>query len=427
MNEMEAAFRALLDLLPECACGTAPLCSAAGYFDVSAAEIRRAAELLPENHDYQYKGVRLLLALCIEEFADSFREDSPPLWEVTVPAPPVLVYSLQEARQDLRFCSSAFFAQIVLRGLLLHREPVSLFGCAKKRCGLNLMREKLFTEPPGRRPEGLLQFGVLCDECVKTGELPGMGSAAVHSLVLPKGADRGYSTAKAEGFLSELQAVFQAELSGNVTAHAASLYGRLLRAEQRIEAQLKKEGKTLSGNSLALAQTVQLLSARRIGRMIEALEILAGELEAAEKGPCLEKICCFYIPFLQPEICTAFRRGGAALVGGTAFSKGKTAAWGYTLPQMTAAWYSSMAVRGTAEEECAYAAAEVREWGSRCYLTGSFRFDRWLGALAPMQRKLMKERYGIDTVVLPADFWSESITGGLETRIESLCSRLLEK
>lgn len=80
---------------------------------------------------------------------------------------------------------------MLLRGLLLSRAPLDMTSCSKRRCGLNKMRGRLFLDPPGgSAPELLLEFGVLCDECAKTGEglLPA-GSRVC--AVLPKRGAQG--------------------------------------------------------------------------------------------------------------------------------------------------------------------------------------------------------------------------------------------
>ena len=55
------------------------------------------------------------------------------------------------------------------------------------------------------------------------------------------------------------------------------------------------------------------------------------------------------------------------------------------------------------------------------YLTGFFGFDRRLGAVVPLQRKILKEQYGIQTLLLDTDFWCENaMFGNPEDRIDQL-------
>ncbi|MFR5780553.1 MAG: hypothetical protein ACLUEK_01240 [Oscillospiraceae bacterium] len=59
-ENLEAACAGLLSLLPESCCRAEALAAACAHYGVSAAGVRRAAEL-PEHYELQYRGVGLLL------------------------------------------------------------------------------------------------------------------------------------------------------------------------------------------------------------------------------------------------------------------------------------------------------------------------------------------------------------------------------
>lgn len=422
---MNAAFESFLSLLPECNCSRAGLRRAAEYFEITPNDILAAAGALPENHDLKYRGVRLLISACLEEFASLFENEKRELCEVTVPAPPILIYALQEANPEVHFTSGAFFCQFVLRGLFLHREPIDLTSCSKRCCGLNKLRQRLFLEPPIKCPERLLQFGVLCDECVKASESL-CGTTKQLSLTFPKQCrfDSGFATKKAEEFISQLCLYFGTEILPEHKKAAFSMYGRLMKAENRLsELIARNDGTALKGNSLALAQSVQLMSADRVGAMVESLKTLISELEhEPPTKKAAQRIYCFFIPLLQPEIDSRFRENGVELVGGAAFIQGRVSP-GFDLPYMLAAWLEAMSIRRSTKEECAAIAQNMQLYGCKTYMTGAFGFDRWLGAAVPLQRRILKEEHGINTVLLDVDFWSEScMFGSFESRIDGICA-----
>ena len=66
-ENLEAACAGLLSLLPESCCRAEALAAACAHYGVSAAGVRRAAELLPEHYELQYRGVRLLLGEYLRE------------------------------------------------------------------------------------------------------------------------------------------------------------------------------------------------------------------------------------------------------------------------------------------------------------------------------------------------------------------------
>lgn len=417
---MEKAFRELCALLPECTADIAALCRGAEYFELDESAVRRAAALLPQHHALNYKGVRMLLAACIEEFAECFSPHGAPRCEVTVPAPTCALLALQNAAGErLALSSSAFFAQIMLRGILDFGEPMSLASCAKRRCGLNVMRERLLTAPGVAAPEYQLQFSVLCDECAKVGESAGQKTQTLTAC---------FSYGDTERFAREFYARVEKTLGVCVTRAdmqaAFALYGRLLRAQKCLEQLCRREEyEALCGNSFALAQSVMLMTTPRMERFVAALEVLAGEMKnAAARSPGMKRIYCYYIPFLQPGIDRLFRDAGAELVGGAAFCTAGTAA-GFDMAQMTAAWVDTLMGRASPEAQCDIIAREMRLWHADTYLTGVFAFDRCLGASVPLQRKILREKHGIKTAVLDADFWSENaMFGSLENRIAQIAA-----
>ena len=148
-ENLEAACAGLLSLLPESCCRAEALAAACAHYGVSAAGVRRAAELLPEHYELQYRGVRLLLGEYLREALRPFGEaDGRRVCEVSVPAPPQLVLELQSAarRAGARLQTGALAQQVLLRGLLLSRAPLDMTSCSKRRCGLNKMRGRLFLD-----------------------------------------------------------------------------------------------------------------------------------------------------------------------------------------------------------------------------------------------------------------------------------------
>lgn len=420
---MKSAFEEVLRLLPECRCDIAALCSAAEYFTLRAEDIHRAAAELPENHDLKYSGVRRLLSACLEEFAALFFDDGRQLCEVSVPAPPFVMYALQSAGKSWRFVSSAFFAQIALRGIFLRKEPLDLNSCARRRCGLNKMRIRLLTQPPVKKIAWQIQFGLLCDECVKSGEILACETEGCN-ICFPKGACEKVLVAMADDFLKRVCDSFGISLEAAHTRHAFRQYIRLIRAENRIiRLNERADRMPLYGNSLALAQSVLLMTTDRVDDFITALEMLATELENApvKREEC--RVYCYFTPFLQPEIDARFRENGVALMGNAAFlSHGSHI--GTDLPGMTAAWLQNMNIRAGTEEECKAIAAAVDSSGSCAYLTGSFGFDRWLGAGVPLQKKILTQRYGISIKTLDTDFWCENaMFGNVLNRVDMICMR----
>jgi hypothetical protein len=423
MNGMTDALEAMLALLPECHCDIASLETAAVYFGLSEAEIQMAAAELPKNHDLCYRGVRRLLSLCIEEFADIFGKDDRSVCEVSVPAPVCLLFAAQAANNTIRFFSQALFAQIVLRGIFLNREALDLSSCSKRHCGLNRMRRRLVEMTPKRAPEYMLQFSVLCDECGKVGEMCGEKTKCLSFSFPKKIPERTLALDRIRSFITDMCELTKTEIGHREELLAFKLYGRLMKAENTLsELNTRKNSRPLMGNSLALAQSVQLMTTGRAEAFVSALEELVRELKNA---PCKDRgkrIYCFFIPFLQPEIDRRFRDNGVSLVGGGAFLY-RAGVLGSDMAGVVLNWLDSMSIRTGTQAECQILAEDMARYGCRQYLTGSFGFDRWIGATGPMQRRLLQENFQIQTILLDVDFWSENaMFGNMDSRIDGICS-----
>ena len=164
-----AACGRFLELLPECGCGPERLARALSRFEIGPRAVERAAQALPEHYELELRGVRLLISEYLDAFCGLFEEGAPRC-EVSVPAPGFLITALQAASGgSFRFLTGALIIQVVLRSFFLWGLPFGTGAAMQLHyCGLNRAREYLLSSEAA--PELLLQFGVLCDECLKCGE-----------------------------------------------------------------------------------------------------------------------------------------------------------------------------------------------------------------------------------------------------------------
>lgn len=418
-----------LDMLGGCAVPAEGLARLADYFELDSRRVAAAAAALEENHDLGYGGVRRLLAACLEELCGALsccgvRR----LVEVSVPAPLPLVMALQRsAASRARFSTAALLAEIFLRGLMLDSRPLDGRSCGVRRCGLNRMRERLLTAPPAGDIAMTLQFGSLCDECVKTGEgFAGRGKCV--SCTLPRsGAQREALSAE----LLRLTARAACERLGVRLGeadieHGLALYGRLMRVQARLALlNARAKRRPLCGNSFALAQTVQLCCFDDWEAPLSALETLAGELEGAPvAGEGRVRVYCFYTPFLRPGIDARFRANGVDLLGNAAFLSAPPGA-GEDIYGLSAHVLLHSASALGLEDEARLTARAARGCGCSAYLTGAFSFDRRMGSAVPLLRRILRERYGLDSYALESDFWAETGSPMIPLeRVDAICALL---
>lgn len=418
-----------LDVLGGCAVPAEGLARLADYFELDSRRVAAAAAALEENHDLGYGGVRRLLAACLEELCGALsccgvRR----LVEVSVPAPLPLVMALQRsAASRARFSTAALLAEIFLRGLMLDSRPLDGRSCGVRRCGLNRMRERLLTAPPAGDIAMTLQFGSLCDECVKTGEgFAGRGKCV--SCTLPRsGAQREALSAE----LLRLTARAACERLGVRLGeadieHGLALYGRLMRVQARLALlNARAKRRPLCGNSFALAQTVQLCCFDDWEAPLSALETLAGELEGAPvAGEGRVRVYCFYTPFLRPGIDARFRANGVDLLGNAAFLSAPPGA-GEDIYGLSAHVLLHSASALGLEDEARLTARAARGCGCSAYLTGAFSFDRRMGSAVPLLRRILRERYGLGSYALESDFWAETGSPMIPLeRVDAICALL---
>lgn len=111
MDGMTEACGRFLARIPESKCDPAKLAKAISGFGFLPEEVNAAAEIMPEYHNLGYRGVRLLISACIDEFVNNcFCVSMDRLCEVTVPAPLSMIMTFQEAAEGSgRFATVALF------------------------------------------------------------------------------------------------------------------------------------------------------------------------------------------------------------------------------------------------------------------------------------------------------------------------------
>ena len=306
-----AACGRFLGLLPECGCGPEQLARALSRFEIGPRAVERAAQALPEHYELELRGVRLLISEYLDAFCGLFEEGAPRC-EVSVPAPGFLITALQAASGgSFRFLTGALIIQVVLRSFFLWGLPFGTGAAMQLHyCGLNRTREYLLSSEAA--PELLLQFGVLCDECLKCGEAAPPGTRVLN-LALPKGEGprlRELAAVQAEDFLARAGEALGVQVTPSAWLRGLESYLALQRLQSRLALlQARRDRLPPGGNAFALAQTAQLAVFDRREGLLAALGTYADELEAAPPDDGSERTYCFYTPFLQPWVDARLRQG----------------------------------------------------------------------------------------------------------------------
>ena len=77
------------------------------------------------------------------------------------------------------------------------------------------------------------------------------------------------------------------------------------------------------------------------------------------------------------------------------------------------------------EDEARLTARAARGCGCSAYLTGAFSFDRRMGSAVPLLRRILRERYGLDSYALESDFWAETGSPMIPLeRVDAICALL---
>lgn len=408
-DRLAAACGGFLELLPECRCAPGQLARALSRFEIGPRAVARAAEALPGHYELELRGVRLLISEYLAAFCELF-EPGAPRCEVSVPAPGFLISSLQAASGgSFRFSTGALFMQVVLRSFFLWGLPFGTGAAMQLHyCGLNRAREQLMASEAA--PDLLLQFGVLCDECLKCGEAAPEGTRVL-SLALPKGDGpqlRELVSAQAEAFLARAGEALGLSVSPADWLRGLGAYMSMLKLQNRLSAlQARRDRLPPGGNAFALAQTAQLAVFPRPEGMLAALEAYASELEAAPEDDGSARAYCFYTPFLQPWVDARLRQGGVRLMGSAVFLTGEVSPAGLRPGPLTADWLEALGPRMTGKRQAEAAAAEVSRLGCTSYIGGMFAFDRWMGPAHGFIARALAAR-GVPSFSLRGDFWNES-------------------
>lgn len=423
MNDMVSACEKYLTNLPECRCTARTLAMSLECFDISSGDVERAAALLSEHYDLNYAGIRLLISEYMSEFCRIFVDHDRKICEVSVPSPQFLIMYLQSAAGlGTAFRTSALFIQVVLRSFFLFERPFSPELARIRLCGLNRARHWLTHS--GTPPELVLQFGILCDECIKCFEGEDCHSRIVNA-VFPKGAtqyDAAYTRAATEALLSDVEAELKLNLFRKDWMWALDTYMRMMRVENRLMSlNTRRDRRPLDGNSFALAQTVELAVFSNWGGVLMALETLASELEDASPDDGLARAYCYYTPFLHPWVDALCRERGVRLMGSAVFLN-DTRPKSLTPGVMTTAWLNGMNVRKDAAKEAGQIAIAVKDSDCSAYITGLFDYDRWLGPPAALHAEKL-DYCGIPTFKMNGDFWGEH-SPPTKDNVENICAAI---
>lgn len=402
-----------MELLPESECEAGELAYALAYFGIKHDRIEDAATKLPEFHDIKFSGVRQLIARYIESFVGIFSEkDERSRCEISVPSPLPFVMSFQFAAENkMRFQTDALIANIVLRSFFLYGEEQDTPERRMRFCGLNRMRVRL-----SDTYDYAMHFGVLCDECIKCGEMY-PERVKIMNAVYPKECDRMRAKRISEAFESECCNVMGIEQNSKKENVAMRQYARLVSVQNElVKLNYRYDKKPLKGNSFALAQTVQLCVFDRWDGVLEALNVLCDELKNADKRQN-RRIFCYYTPFLQPQTDSMFRQNGIDLMGSAVFLYDNKHI-SFTSKEMIADWLLGMGVRKSAEVEGELIAKAVKASDSCACLTGMYDFDRWMGPASGIHRERVEKLCDVPTFSIDFDFWNG--TGDIADKIESI-------
>lgn len=424
MEALAAACGRFLKLLPECRCAPERLARALSRFELGPRDVERAAAALPEHYELEQRGLRLLISEYLDAFCGLF-EPGAPLCELSVPAPGPLVSALQAASGGAwRFTTGALFMQVALRSFFLYGRPFCAGAAMPMHyCGLNRARERLLGSEAA--PGLLLQFGVLCDECLKCGEAAQPGTRVL-SLVLPKGEGpevRALAAARAEEFLGEAASALGARLNSASLLRGLQNHLAMQKLQRRLsELQARRDRLPPGGNAFALAQTAQLAVFPRPEGALEALRVYASELEAAPEDDGSARAYCFYTPLLQPWVDARLRRGGVRLMGSAVFLRREVSPSSLRPGPLTADWLEALGPRLDGERLAEAVAEEVSRLGCSAYVGGMFAFDRQLGPAHGFISRALAPR-GVPALTLRGDFWSEAPCRS-EEELEGICATI---
>ena len=431
--ELLFSCREFLSVLPECQMDPVYLVRASRYFNITASEISKAAEQLEISYDLSYIGIRALISAYFTEFLKIFSDKHCPVVEVTVPSPVCSIMAVQKAGEgQLEFTTAALFTKIALHSFIDIKRPADTVLWCHKRCGLNEMRERLITDPPVSTPDYLLQWGMFCDECCKSGELLSEEGCRIISCVFPKtGFDRGKYKEYPETLIKETISTLCGEngivINSEDENYAADLYLRFTKVQKKIAAlNSRPDQMPLKGNSLALVETAQIAFFNDWEKVLNALELLSRELEASGPDNNAPRLFSFYVPFLQPYVDNYFRSKGVRLTGNAAFLY-KLQSWRGSTPYEISSTVLMSSLPGwEAAEACSILSKRILNEKCSGYLTGMFSFDKWLGSAEPMVMKILKERYEIPSFKLDMDFWDgPNIFSETERKIDEISSLIV--
>lgn len=416
---------------------------------------------IPQNWDVKYLGVRKMIGAYLRELVDivstpELKEKGVKIVYGILPAIANYYYAAKNAGGDGIFIGFPDLLMVNTLNSFFHSAAPFLFEAEKygftygcRHCPLNKMRVAAYVTNTIAAPDLIWSWGFNCDEGPKTDEMiQGLTGKAwnYHVSRVPHDSrfdeDEEMMDTRLRFMCDQMKlgvkAISEAtgfEITDKNMTDANKDIGRIgFKVGMLTNLATNADPPVIGGEVLTMLQQVMTVPFNTGFKYIEdAIDTLTKELKAAiKKGEGVmpkgtPRVGFYNVPFCVPWVGKYFRDNGVIISFSHALTLSKKQMSPTKYPDdpwMSAAesWSRNgmcMNLNGEANS--------IIEKIETCHpdgmIMGFFDFDRWLGAQQKIIAKLVKERTGVPSYYIEADFWDDRDYSpeSLKTRIESVC------
>lgn len=377
-------------------------------------------------YDLDLPGVRALLREYLTEFAEIFKPVSRLRIYASVPMPYAMSICINSTG-NARIYTAEYCVMVVMGGVF----GLNVNSYTTKSCGSCAMLDNrlgFVSQGILPRPDVLLSFGLLCDECCKTDEILRQDGIDSVTIRCPHNIEERFTVYEKdiEAALSNIEKISGKKIVFDREQRALWMRTQLLISmisckNNRCPSSLLKPG------SISLISSIALTSFGKPEAVERALDRIWEDMKSIQPRKRRPKLYCYYIPPCVPRLGEMFRENGIDLVGDSAFiSLPIEGSNGNTLPRLCAdSWRSSVLSRSN-EEYAQETAKKIRQNDCCGYLTGMFSFDRWLGNGHSLTNRYIEKLSGKPVHTLHMDFWGRDFsTTHVLNYVQTICAAIV--
>jgi len=367
--------------------------------------IEEAAINLPVNFDLSFQSIqdlfKVLFTCVLSDFKSLVAQENTKLKkdshgnlriiQMAVPMPNAIAGTVNKLSTEYHVTTSEYIL-IYLAGIVfdVYHQVGNMSSNPCKRCGLNLSRESLYSNPTYPKPTGIMTCLGYCDEISKTGEMLEIQYDIQHWHV---SQIQGISFEEQSDYLESAVIDLVHEMTHASQKEIYSVLERMNRLNLEVSMYLDKI-QHIVGHSKSIYVTFNEISLLNIFNLvyinnhhrqaIEILKLFLKELKSKmRQGDCIfdesVRLGCMHLPFTNARFDRIFRQNKASVIVVGMYGVGDCNKGTTSIHKMLHAFFQNKSLTSVQDKSRFYDGL-IERYQLNGFIFGQFENDRALGA-----------------------------------------------